>query len=361
MKETKDEQHSHLCNNDNKNCQCHNNCCNNHIDQNKKHSYKKEYIKEKIIFIPIIIFKIMLSFYLYEKYFCYSLGNPLDIKYSQNSIFLFIIYLLILYLLSILSSATQTNVDKYTILNVNKSTRELIKLPNFMICNFCHSAKFIRNSHCRLCNKCISFRDHHCPFVTNCIGFNNMQYFINFCYWGAYGIIFDIISYFSFRYINIPIKTRILFKFDFIANIFFLLSLLGILFRSFLSIYNNRTYIETFRQIGIEIKCPIFDCLKERNKLMVNNAYNTGFLNHLFYLVGPTLLHFIYPLPKFKNYILDEKCPIFSTTKWPDKLELIKYKLSENPNYIKEEINEASSPDDFIKLCHNFYDGKIII
>ena len=362
MKETKNEQNSHFCNHGNQMCQCHSNCTNNKINKNLNTSDKNEYIKEKIIFIPIIILKIMLSFYLYEKYFCYSLGNPSDIKFSQRSIILFIIYLLYLYLLAILSSANQTNIDKYTILNLNKQKKELIQVKQeFTICNFCHSAKFIRNSHCRLCNKCISFRDHHCPFVTNCIGFNNIQYFINFCFWGSYGIILDIISYFNFKYINLSISIMILFKVDLIANFMFLLTLIGIIIRSLLSIYNNRTYIESIKHTEVEIKCPVLDCAKESNKFKINNDYNIGFLNHLYYLVGPSLLHFIFPLPKFKNYTFDENCPIFSKIKSPDRLELIKYKLSENPNYIREAIDDASDPDKFIKQCHTYYDGKKII
>jgi len=351
--------HAHAHTHTHTNCQCHSGNNNNTNEENI--SYKKQYMREKYIFIPIILIKMFLSFYLYEKYFSYGLGKDLDIKYSQKSIFIFMIYLVILYGLAVFSSAAQTNINKYTILNINKK-KELINLKqNFTICPFCHSAKFVRNSHCRLCNKCITFRDHHCPFVNNCVGFNNIQYFINFCFWGSYGIYFDMCSYFSFKYINLSIWVRIIFIIDFILNIVFLISLIGILLRSLFAIYNNRTYIETVRQIGIEVKCPFIDCFKEKNKLRVNNIFNTGFLNHLFYLVGPTLLHFILPLPKFKNYILDENCIIFEKTKSPDRLHLIKYKIKNNPNYIKDEIDKPSSPDEYIKLCHHYYDGKIIV
>ena len=341
------------------------NCNYNNQNCNKKKiiSYKKEYIMEKIIFIPIIIIKIYSSFYIYEKYFCKSLNNNLDIEYSQKSIFIFIIYLTILYIISIISPASKTNVVKYTsLISNNKPKKELFIIKQkYIMCNICNKKKFIRNSHCRICNNCISFRDHHCPFVTNCVGFNNIQYFLNFCFWGLYAIIFAFCSYFKFNYINLSIFSFIIIKIDFLANILFILSLLGIILRTLFNIYNNRTFLENIRQIGIEKKFPFIDIYKEYNKNMSTNYYNIGFLNHFFYLIGPSLLHFILPLPKFKNYILDENCPIFMKTKMPDSLEAFKYFKENEEDIIKKKLNEDSDPDNFIKLCHINYDGKIII
>ena len=334
------------------------------ILNDKNNNLSKNIIfKEKIIFIPIILTKILLSFYLYEKYFCYSLGKHFDIIYSQNIVFYFIIYLIILYLMTILYSPAQTNIDKYIkFKKSNNFKKELIKFrTNYITCNYCLSPKFIRSSHCRICNKCISFRDHHCSFINNCVGFNNMQYFLNFCFWGAYAIIFDITSFCYFKYINLSITIKTILYVDFIGNIFFLIILLGIITRSIFNIYNNRTYLEVIKQIGIEIKCIIFDCFKEKNKYKINNFLNIGFLNHLFYLIGPTLLHFFLPLPKFKNYVLDENCPIFINAKMPNNLQLIKYKLKNAPDYIKMKINNESNPDDFIKISHIYYDKKIIV
>ena len=333
--------------------------CQKNLDNNSNNnSYKINSLKEKIIFIPIILTKILISFFLYEKYFCFSLRNQIDINYSQKAVFYYTIYLLILYLFIIFSSSAQTNIFKKN--NILKE--EIIKLKqNYMICNYCLSGKFIRSSHCRLCNKCITFRDHHCSFINNCVGFNNIQYFLNFCFWGAYGIIFDIFSFYNFKYINLSITTRIIFLIDFFANILFLFVLFGIISRNIFNIYNNRTHIEIMRQIGIEIKCIFFDCFKEKNKYRINNMLNVGFLNHFFYLIGPTLLHFFLPLPKFKNYILDENCPIFTKVKMPNNLQLIKYKLKNDPNYIKKKINEESNPNDFIKFSYMYYDNKLIV
>ena len=171
----------------------------------------------------------------------------------------------------------------------------------------------------------------------------------------------DVLWIIKFEYINLSIIKRIFFKIDFIANILFLISAVSILFRSLLSIYNNRTYLESMRQIGVETKCPFYDFLKKSNSLKVKNMYNVGFLSHLYYLVGPTLLHFILPLPKFKNYILGENCPIFTKRKNPDRIQVLKYYNKKDPNYFKEQIERTSNPDEFIKNCHQYYDGKNII
>jgi len=352
--------HSH---NNHSNCHCHGNCQHNNMNQPINKSYKSDYIKEKLIFIPLIVIKLLISAFIYKKYFINNLENEVDINYSHKVFPFFIIHLLIIYFLSVFSSSTQTNIDKYTNLNTNNnSKKELITFrQNYLLCDFCHRVKFIRTSHCRLCDKCISNRDHHCPFITNCVGFNNMQYFLNFCFWMSYGLIIYIYSFLKFQYINLSIIKMIIFKIDFIANILFLLSSASILIRGLLTIYNNRTYLESMRQIGIETKCPFYDCLKKSNQSKVNNMYNIGFLNHFYYLVGPTLLHLILPLPKFKNFILDENCPIFSKIKFPDRIQILKYYNMKNPNYFKEQIEETSNPDEFIKKCHQYYDDKNII
>ena len=330
-RENERHNHSHCENNAHNNCHCHCQCM-SHIDKKEDSNSRKTAFVEKFIFIPMIIVKILISAYFYEKYFCYGFKNKLDIEYTKNFMTYFIIYLLILYLVAITSSSYQTNIDKYTPLNLNpNSKRELIEFKlSYYFCMFCKSAKLTRTSHCRICQKCSSFRDHHCPFTANCIGFNNIQYFLNFCFWGMYGIVQVIISYFSFHFINLSIYLRIGFAIDFIANIIFLVILLGIVIRNILSIYNNRTFIEETRDIKLEDKCPIIDCFKERNKSKNNNLYNIGFLNHFFYLLGPTLLHFLLPLPKFQNHIIVENCPVFCKVKMPNTMQIIQYNLKHN-------------------------------
>ena len=358
MKEKKIEPNINHNQNQNQ-CHCH---CNNHNCNNNVNiiSYKKESLQEKMIYIPLILIKIFSSFYLYEKYFCHSLKNDLDVNYSQKSFFILIIYLIILYISTIISSPSQTNINKNTSLNINN--RELIKFKqNYRLCNFCKGAKFIRTSHCRLCDKCISFRDHHCSFTTTCIGINNMQIFINFCFWGLYAIIFVTCSYFKYETKDPSFFTLLIFKIDFIGNLFFISALNGIIVRCLFYIYNNHTYLESIRQIGVEIKFPIYNFTKEINKKKSNNFYNIGFLNHLYYSIGPSLLHLILPLPKLPNYILIENSPIFCKGKMPDKFQIFKYRLKTDNITVKENLSKDSDPDIFIKNCHINYYNKIII
>ena len=91
-----------------------------------------------------------------------------------------------------------------------------------------------------------------------------------------------------------------------------------------------------------------------------HNLFNIGFLSHLCYIIGPTPFHFILPLPKIKTYGNDENSPIFLKCKFPNRLELIKYMAKKNPKY-KDLLNDVESdPNNYIKLCHDYYDDTNI-
>lgn len=350
------ETHNHI------NCQCHQHQ-NNNINNKEDPGVKRSRLFAKIFFVPLIMIKIFSSYVLYIKYYCYNLKNETDIKYSKFAITIFAILLYISYFLSILTPPEQTNVDKYTTLNKEKSNKkEITKLnQSFKICEFCKHIKFNRSSHCRVCNKCMSFRDHHCLFISNCVGFNNIQYFVSFLFWGSYAIIFDMYVYLTFTYLQLSFTIRVISLIDFLGNIFFLCNILSILFRSLLTIYNNRTFLETQKKFNVETKCPFYDFYKERNKLMVNNSYNVGFLSHFYYAVGPSLLHFFLPLNKFRTYTLDENCPLFNKAKFPDAIQMLKFYLKDDENYYDDKILKPSEPDEFMKLCHQYYDDYNII
>ena len=237
----------------------------------------------------------------------------------------------------------------------------LIELnQGYKICEFCNHIKFDRTSHCRVCKKCISFRDHHCLFTDNCIGFNNIQYFVNFLFWSIYGNIYYMYCYLTFNYLNISKTIKIINLIDFIGNCCFFYNKISVIIRSLVAIYANRTFVEMKKDYNVEIKCPFFDCFKNVNKKMKQNPYNIGFLTHFYYAIGPSLLHFFFPLNKFKKYTLDENCPIFCKAKYPDSIQLLKYYLKNDENFYEEVMLKTSEPDDYLKLCHEGYDGYII-
>ena len=345
------------------NCQYHTNQ-NNNINNN--HSKKIQGLhRDKIlskVFIPFLMLKIASTYILYIKYYCYNLQNEEDIKYSRFTMTIFIIFVYILLFLNILTPSEQTNVDKYTVLNKEISDkREIIELnQGYKICEFCNHIKFDRTSHCRVCKKCISFRDHHCLFTDNCIGFNNIQYFINFLFWSIYGNIYYMYCYLTFNYLNISKTIKIINLIDFIGNCCFFYNKISVIIRSLVAIYANRTFVEMKKDYNVEIKCPFIDCFKNVNKKMKQNPYNIGFLTHFYYAIGPSLLHFFFPLNKFKKYTLDENCPIFCKAKYPDSIQLLKYYLKNDENFYEEVMLKTSEPDDYLKLCHEGYDGYII-
>ena len=352
-------QHSHT------NCQCqqqmHDNSINNF--KNDKKGPRRQKLCAIFFFVPIIMLKIFSSYVLYMKYYVYDLKIQSDIDYSRFSATIFVMWLYISYFLAILTSPEQTNVNKYTPLNQEKcKKKEIIKFnQSFIMCQYCNRVKFSRSSHCRVCKTCISFRDHHCIFINNCTGFNNIQYFVNFLFWGSYAIIFDMYAYLFFTYLQLSKTVRIISFIDFCGNIYFIINIFSILFRTLLTSYSNRTFLETQKTFHVEVKCPFYDCYKETNKLMANNSFNVGFLTHFYYLIGPSLLHFFLPLNKFKKYTLVENCPIFCKAKNPSAIQMLQYYMKDNANYYIDNILKSSEPDDYIKLCHKYYDDHNII
>ena len=225
-------------------------------------------------------------------------------------------------------------------------------LKNYnQVCNYCHIRSFIRATHCLICDECILFKEEHCPYIANCIGFNNIQYFINLLVWCIYGLIYySILCIKSFILYDIKIKIfpLIIMITDFIINLMILRLLLMKLYKLLYNIFFNITQYEMQMEEN------------NINAKKSQNLFNIGFLSHLYYIIGPTPFHFFFPLPKIKNYENDENCPIFLKCKFPNKLELVKFMAKREPKY-KELLNDVESdPNNYIKLCHNFYDSKNI-
>ena len=329
------------------------------------------------IFIPLVSAKILIPVFYMQTYIIYSFEDEEDQNYCKYSVWILISLIFICYFLSVFTPSTQTNVDKYfdknnSVLMVRKDNpgNELQNLNFYQWtdCAFCNSKKFIRSSHCRICNKCILLRDHHCPYIGNCIGFKNFQYFSNFLFWADLGILFYLISTIKFYFysdlsknIKIPLYVKIFQFIDLFFSCLFIIQLTLLMGNLFINLYNNTTQLENMRGQFIEYYYPFIPCKKDYSNEIIKpvfNKYNIGFLAHLYYLIGPTPFHFIFPLPKNNNnYILNENCPVFKTIKMPDRLELFKYMVKKDSSKINLLNNEESSPEAYIKTCHQYYDG----
>ena len=336
-------------------------------------SVKSQYKK----FIPFVTIKILFSIFYMYKYVIYGIENKEDQNYCKYAICIFFFYILFCYYLSVLTKSTQTNVDKYfseSVFTVKEGSpgNEIIdiNLYDWNNCLFCKWKKFERSSHCRICNSCILMRDHHCPYIANCVGFKNMQYFFNFVFWLNVGNIFYtymVIHYIFFSRFKtkVPFYIYILLFVDLLINNVFLLNMNGILIRLLVTVYNNWTQKENLGEIPIEHYCPITSrCIRKEKITGIKrevNFYNIGFLSHFYYLIGPTIFHFLFPLPKFKNYVLDENCPVFKEICPTSRLDTIKYALKNNQNPLETLFGENTSPENYLQLCHKFYDGKKII
>ena len=329
------------------------------------------------IYCPIVTIKIIVPSFFMLKYIIYSYEKEEDQKYCKYSVIILTLFILFCYYLSVFSNSSQTNVDEffknkaYYMYKTDSPGNEIQNINNFMWnnCPFCKIKKFIRTSHCRICNKCILMRDHHCPYIGNCVGFKNIQYFFNFVFWGDTGIIFYIISFIYFKsYSNvkiiIPFYLRILLYTDLAFSFFFICNITGIMLGLLLMVYNNRTQKEEGTEAITEKYYPICSCCNNIPKYPFKKAinyYNIGFLSNLYYIIGPTLLHFIFPLPKYNNYILDENCPVFKKLYQPDRADLFKYMVKNDPSKIKLLEEGDSSPDFYLENCHKFYGNKTII
>ena len=134
--------------------------------------------------------------------------------------------------------------------------------------------------------------------------------------------------------------------------------------RLLLMVYNNRTQKESSIGLPVESYCPICYCCTNYPKYHFKrevNYYNIGFLSSFYYIVGPTILHFIFPLPKYNNYLLDENCPVVKKMYHPDRLNLFKCMVKIDPSKINLLEEDDSSPDVYLNNCHKYYDEKKII
>ena len=357
----------------------------NHNDDNNK--VNSVIRTQCFIFIPLITIIIFLPFFIYNNYLIFAGKKKTEEEiYNEKYVsYIILILILICYFLSIKTSSKQMKIEKYLYKNIindnnevdenkNENNEENIynnqikifnnkdeklseqiaffDLKNYnQVCNYCHIRTFIRATHCLVCDECILFKQEHCQYIANCIGFNNIQYFINFLFWCIIGLLlfffYCIIYLINIEYDNIKISVFIFILSDFAINIMIFIMIIKKLYKLFLNVWNNITQ---------------YELLLEENELDKKNynLFNIGFFNHLYYFLGFTFFHSFFPLPKIKNYGNNENCPVFLKCKFPNRLELIKYLAKREPKY-KDLLNQIESdPNNYIKLCHDFYDNKII-
>ena len=379
----------------------------NHTDDNNK--VNSTIRTQCLVFIPMVSIKILISFYFYHSYLIYVNYDKIQIENKEiNNEKYFSYALLILiylcYYLSIKTSSKQMKIEKYIykrITNNNNNNNEVksddknknninnnkdsnnnkdnnviesiynnqvtnfnnkdenlsenityFDLKNYnQVCNYCHIRTFIRATHCLICDECILFKEEHCPYIANCIGFNNIQYFINLLIWSIYGLIYYIIlciKFFIYFNVKINLFPLIILISDFSINIMILKTLIQKLYKLLYNIYYNVTQYEIQ-----------FEENNGGSGKKNYNLFNIGFLNHFYYLIGPTPFHLFFPLPKIKTYGNDENCPIFLKCKFPNRLELVKYLSKRQPKYEEFLDSVECDPKYYIKLCHDFYDKKI--
>ena len=379
---------------------------NHNDDDNKVNSTIRT---QCIIFLPLVCIIILLPFFIFNNYLIIVDNKKIEEDiYNEKCIsFILLILIFLCYFLSIKTSSKQMKIENYLYKNITNNNNEknniknennkneektnnndnnineniysikdfhckdenesqniiYFDLKNYnQVCNYCHIRSFIRATHCLVCDECILFKQEHCQYIINCIGFNNIQYFINFLFWSICGLIyysfFCIKFFINFEYDKIGFFITSLIISNFIFNLMILIMLVNKINKLFKNIWKNITQYE--QQIEENEKNNLAININSNSNYKEHNLFSIGFLSHLYYIIGPTPFHFFLPLPKIKTYGNNENCPIFLKCKFPNRLELIKYLAKKDPKY-KDLLNDVESdPNNYIKLCHDYYDDKLI-
>ena len=317
-------------------------------------NYKIKY-HQKIIFVPSIVIFIFIEFFLRINYLVNIIKemDSIEKKYYKFLLFIHICFIYICYFLCVYSDPSQTNITKKYLLTDEKFQKldNKINIDSWSdYCNYCQTYKFIRSSHCNYCNKCVLLKFNHFFLIANCIGFNNVQYVINF-------LILIIVWLYEFensclRYFNTAKSISFVIIIFFALNIPILLYFLYIFLTLMFDVYNNQTKYERKNTKNLLDKYyPIYKCNDTDNKFRFPNVFNIGYLSHFYYLIGNTFLHFFLPIPKIKNYELDELCPIFKGSKQFNKIEFVQCMMKKDESYKKSIENRYMDPDKFIAFC----------
>ena len=350
---------------------------NNIQKEESTESKKFTLTQQRLLFLPIVTTLMTLTWYEWRYYTKYTYKSE-ELENAKYFIDFSYITACITYFLCCFVISKQSNVDKYfdssnnvLTINQNQPGREIKSLDplDWTDCKFCKHKKFKRSSHCRMCKTCILLRDHHCPWIANCVGFQNIQYFVNYNFWCVWSTFYTLSSFFQlcwnynsiklkYPYLYLNWKKMSFFSFLSLFQISIFLSCIFTLINVFGMIYNNLTFVEILKNMEIE-RYSI--CQRKDLTKKIYNPYNIGFLSHFYYLIGPTLLHAIFPLPKFHTNILNEQNPVFAKCKQPTKLEVVKLLIEKDKKYENLLGGKENDPDYFLELCHKNYDGREIV
>ena len=340
----------------------------------KSHENKKR--NQKLFFYPFCTTVFTLSAYFWSNYFVYRLDDPNLRNKEYYWVWFIYFFLELTYILSTLTIPKQTNIEKYFNMNNDNQSNSKSKQINFLNeehwylnCEFCKKKKFYKSSHCRMCKTCIIFRDHHCPWIANCVGYQNIQYFMNLIIWGSIGTTFYMINFVKFcnkyKYIkenypqlNLSWIKIVMFLIIFVIDLYMDFNNFLLFFNINNAIFNNLHTIENIKNFGHEY---YFLCnIAKNDKNSINNKFNVGFFLSYYYLIGPTILHYIFPLPKFNNLPINECSPLFNKIKYPHKLYFYKEIINIDNKYTYLIVSELNDPNNFIELCHKYYDEEKI-
>ncbi len=350
------------------------------VNNNKKEKYEnngkkilfKQKIKQFLLHnIFIILFSVMFCIDYSLELFVFSKIFQLSIEKRAYKFFstLFFIIVVIIYITLLIKSPAQTNIE----LVMEKEKYRII--PDYLLdsypkfCEYCdNKRKFERSSHCRICNCCILRRDHHCNFINKCVGYNNNKlFFIYLIYQMIFAFIFfrGFITYYNSDPTNEKFETLICF-FSFISALITLLLFFWVFSLFSKLIYSYLTDLTFYEQYLNPNMYEELNASEKENENKERNIYDKGWIANLVNVLGPTLLHFILPLP------FQVKCQFPEETKTfescinisPGELtrELSGTVYDTLDNIVKSQIDSAN-PSRFMdnaRKCYDLPNVKII-
>ena len=134
-------------------------------------------------------------------------------------------------------------------------------------------------------------------------------------------------------------------------------------------IYNDKTYWEMTKAMDLETygnclksKIPITD-YKVKTFYLQYNKFNKGLLSNFYNVIGPTLFHFILPLPKPKKQNLDFNTETFKYNSVPHSFDLVRHLKEVDDPTIKESLEQqmkAIDPNAFLQAAYEKYGNSVI-